>query len=311
VLGAAALAVLVLASCGGGGGGKPTVRLALDFTPNAAHAGIFAAVDDRLDSANGIHLEVRQPSASTDSLQLLTTGRAELAVLDIHDLGLARERGEDLVGVGALVQRPLAAVIAGPGVARPRALEGRRVGVTGLPSDNAVLRAVVQGDGGSYSRVRRVTIGFSAVASLVARKVAAATAFWNVEGVTLKTRGVHTQEFRVDDFGAPRYPELVVVTTRRELAAHRDTVRRALAALQGGTRAALRDPDRVVALIARASQADRGLVRAELRAITPALVPPLRLDARALRGWAAFDVRFGILRRPPDLGRAFDLTVAP
>ena len=310
-LGAVALAVLALASCGGGGRGRPTVRLALDFTPNAAHAGIFAAVDDRLDRANGIHLEVRQPTASTDSLELLTTGRAELAVLDIHDLGLARERGADLVGVGALVQRPLAAVIAGTGVARPRALERRRVGVTGLPSDNAVLRAVVQGDGGSYARVHRVTIGFSAVASLVARKVAAATAFWNVEGVTLKARGVRTHEFRVDDFGAPRYPELVVVTTRRELTAHRETVRRALAALEEGTRAALGSPDRAVASIARASQADGGLVRAELRAIAPALTPALRLDPRALRGWASFDVRFGILRRPPSLRRAFDLTVAP
>ena len=310
-LGAIALAVLALAGCGGGGGGQPTVRLALDFTPNAAHAGIFAAVQDRLDRRSGVRLEIRQPSASTDSLELLTTGRAELAVLDIHDLGLARERGEDLVGVGALVQRPLAAVIAGPGVTRPRALEGKRVGVTGLPSDNAVLRAVVQGDGGSYSRVRRVTIGFSAVASLVARKVAAATAFWNVEGVTLTARGVRTHEFRVDDFGAPRYPELVVVTTRRELTAHRDTVRRALGALAEGTRAALGNPDRTVEPIVRASQADRGLVLAELQAIAPALSPPLRLDPRALRGWASFDVRFGILHRTPDLRRAFDLTVAP
>ena len=310
-LGAIALAVALLAGCGGGGGGEPTVRLALDFTPNAAHAGIFAAVDERRDRAHGIHLEVRQPSASTDSLELLTAGRADLAVLDIHDLGLARERGEDLVGVGALVQRPLAAVIAGPGVSRPRGLEGRRVGVTGLPSDNAVLRAVVQGDGGSYSRVRRVTIGFSAVASLVARKVAAATAFWNVEGVTLKARGVRTHEFRVDDFGAPRYPELVIVATRRGLAAHPDRIRRTLAALEDGTRAALRNPDSAVASVARAAQADRGLVRSELRAIAPALSPPLRLSPRALRGWATFDVRFGILRRPPDIGRAFDLSVAP
>ena len=310
-LGAIALAVALLAGCGGGGGGEPTVRLALDFTPNAAHAGIFAAVDERRDRAHGIHLEVRQPSASTDSLELLTAGRADLAVLDIHDLGLARERGEDLVGVGALVQRPLAAVIAGPGVSRPRGLEGRRVGVTGLPSDNAVLRAVVQGDGGSYSHVRRVTIGFSAVASLVARKVAAATAFWNVEGVTLKARGVRTHEFRVDDFGAPRYPELVIVATRRGLAAHPDRIRRTLAALEDGTRAALRNPDSAVASVARAAQADRGLVRSELRAIAPALSPPLRLSARPLRGWATFDVRFGILRRPPDIGRAFDLSVAP
>ena len=70
-------------------------------------------------------------------------GRADLAVVDIHDLGLARERGSDLVGVGALVQRPLAAVIARAGIRRPRELEGRRVGVTGLPSDDAVLRAVL------------------------------------------------------------------------------------------------------------------------------------------------------------------------
>ena len=57
---------------------------------------------------------MRVPSSSTDSLKLLATGRADMAVVDIHDLGLARERGADIVGVGALVQRPLAAVIARP-----------------------------------------------------------------------------------------------------------------------------------------------------------------------------------------------------
>ena len=62
-------------------------------------------------------------------------------MLDIHDLGLARERGSDFVGVGALVQRPLAAIIARSDVKRPRDLEGRRVGVSGLPSDPAVLKA--------------------------------------------------------------------------------------------------------------------------------------------------------------------------
>jgi putative hydroxymethylpyrimidine transport system substrate-binding protein len=305
-------AAIALAGCGDGGSGAPTrVRLALDFTPNAAHAGIFAATQAGRDQARGVRLEIRQPTASTDSLKLLAAGRADLAVLDIHDLGLARERGADLVGVGALVQRPLAAVIAGPEASRPRALEGRRVGVTGLPSDDAVLRSVVEGDGGRFARVERVTIGFSAVPSLVARTVAAATAFWSVEGVALRARGVRTHEFRVDGFGAPRYPELVVVANRRWLTAHRDAVRRTLRALADGTRAALRDPRPVVRAIARAGQADERLVRAELAAVRPALSPPLRLDRRALRGWAAFDTRFKILRRPPDLARAFDLTLAP
>ena len=70
--------------------------------------------------------------------------------MDIHDLGIAREQGADVVGVAAIVGRPLAAVIAADRdvVRRPRDLEGRQVGVTGLPSDDAVLDSVVASDGG-------------------------------------------------------------------------------------------------------------------------------------------------------------------
>src|SRR3954471_5804141 len=113
------LAACAVAGCGGGDGGSGEVRpvtLVLDFTPNAAHAGIYAAVAGHRDRDHGVRLSIRQPTSSSDSLKLLSVGRADLAVADIHDLGLARERGEDLVGVGALVQRPLASVIAGPKV---------------------------------------------------------------------------------------------------------------------------------------------------------------------------------------------------
>jgi NitT/TauT family transport system substrate-binding protein/putative hydroxymethylpyrimidine transport system substrate-binding protein len=298
---------------GGSGGANPArpVTLVLDFTPNAAHAGIYAAVAGHRDRDHGVKLTIRQPTASSDSLKLLSVGRADLAVADIHDLGLARERGEDLVGVGALVQRPLASVIAGPKITRPRQLEGKRVGVTGVPSDNAVLRAVVQGDGGNPKRVRTITIGFTAVPSLIEGKVAAATAFWNVEGVVLKRRGVATHEFRVDAFGAPHYPELVLVarreTVRKDPALLKDT----LAALADGTRDALADKPAAVKRVAAAAQARPDLIAAELDAIAPALSPPIRLDPRTLASWAAFDARLGILKRAPDPSQAFDLKLAP
>jgi putative hydroxymethylpyrimidine transport system substrate-binding protein len=304
-------AVLAIAGCSEEPKGLEKVRLALDFQPNAVHAGIYTALRDGADGRHGVKLEVRVPSASTDSLKLLSAGRADMAVVDIHDLALARERGEDLVGVGALVQRPLAAVIARSGIRRPRDLEGRRVGVTGLPSDDAVLRAVVTSDGGNPSRVHRVTIGFSAVPSLVTGRVDAALAFWNAEGVTLRRRGVHTREFRVDRYGAPPYPELVLAVTRRTLDERRDVVRETLAALADGTEEALSHPPTAVGEIARVSGEDEPVVAAQLRALTPALRPPMRLDPAVLRKWARFDVRFGILDRPPDLRRAFALGLAP
>lgn len=283
------------------------LTLALDFEPNAVHAGIYAAIERRADRDRGIALEVRAPSASTDSLKLLTARRADIAVVDIQDLGLARERGEDVVGVGAVVQRPLAAVIARAPVDRPRELEGRRVGVTGLPSDQAVLRAVMEADGGRVERVRTTTIGFSAVPALVAGRVAAATAFWNAEGVVLRKRGVPTREFRLAEYGAPRYPELVLVVRGETLRRDREPVAAAVDTVEAGTVAALRDPDAALEAIARASAADASLVRAQFDAVRPALAPPVRLDRRALEGWARFAVRFGILAERPNLERAFEL----
>lgn len=285
------------------------MRVALDFTPNAAHAPIFAARDDpHPDGAPRI--EIRQPTASTDSLKLLAAGRADLAVLDIHDLGLARERGEDLVGVTPLINRQLASVIARAGVRRPRDLEGRRVGVTGLPSDDAVLRAVVERDGGRFNRVKRVTIGFTAVPSLVAGKVDAVTAFWNVEGVTLRRRGFRTREFRLDARGR-RYPELVLVTTRAKLRSERTRLSKAVNAIQEGGTRVQGEPEAMVGPIAKAAGADPGLIRAEMQALRHAFVGGAQYAPHALRNWAEFDVRYGILKRPPDLERAFDTTLFP
>jgi putative hydroxymethylpyrimidine transport system substrate-binding protein len=257
-----------------------------------------------------VGLRVREPSSSADAAKLLVAGRTDFAVLDIHDLGLAREKGADLVGVFALVQRPLASVIAQPGVRTPRALEGRRVGVTGVPSDDAVLHSIVRGAGGDPGRVRTTTIGFNAVPALLGRRVDAATAFWNAEGVALRRRRPGFRVFRVDGYGAPAYPELVVTVTRKTLRGRRDLVDRTARALRRGYEAAEADPSAAVDDLVKASPGlDRGLTAAELDAVRPLFGrPPGRLDPARLRAWAAWDVRFGILQRPPDVTRAFALS---
>jgi putative hydroxymethylpyrimidine transport system substrate-binding protein len=286
------------------------VKLALDFQPNAVHAGIYAAVADGIDRDHGIHLDVRVPSSSTDSLKLLAAGRADASIVDIHDLGLAAERGADVVGIGALVQAPLAAVIAQPDIRRPRDLADKRVGVTGLPSDDAVLRAAVESDGGDYDAIDRITIGFSAVPSLAAGKVDGVVTFWNAEGVALRRQDVPTRQFRVDRYGAPRYPELIVATTRKRLAEDPDLYDNLVAALGAGTKAALADRPAAVREIVDASDSDPGLVAAQLAAVAPALHPPLALDENTLHAWADFDVEFGILAHRPNVSQLFAINVS-
>jgi len=202
-------------------------------------------------------------------------------------------------------------VIARPGIERPRDLEGRRAGVTGLPSDDAVLRSVVADDGGDPDAVRATTIGFDAVKALLAGRVDAATAFWNAEGVALKRRRPGFKEFRVDDFGAPSYPELVLCVTRTTLEERQPLVRAAIRGLQRGYLQAQAEPDSAVAaVLEEARGGDRAEIAAQLDAVAPAITggaeAPGQLRADVLREWAAWDERFGILSKPLDVDRAFD-----
>ncbi len=287
------------------------VSLILDFTPNAVHAGIYSAIAHHYDRDHGINLHVVVPSATTDSIKLLETGRVKFAILDIHDLAIARQRGANIVGIMAIVQRPLAAVLAAPRFRTPTALQGQTVGITGVPSDTAVLDSIVTGAGGEPHRVHTLTIGFNAVPDLLAGRVAAATAFWSDEGVTLQQRRPGFHDFRVDDYGAPHYPELVVCATRATVSHDRALARDLVQTLVDGYGFTRVHPARSAADLESLVQGlDPSLVRAQLAALLPAFAGAGGrvgvLDPQTLSRWAAWEVRFGIVNRRPDVAATFD-----
>jgi putative hydroxymethylpyrimidine transport system substrate-binding protein len=309
---AAALLLAGVAGCGGGGaepGAPDGATLVLDFVPNAVHSGIYAALRQGYYNDAGIDLTVRQPGESTDAPKLLAAGRTEFAILDIHDLGIARERGLELVGMMPIVQRPLAAVIAagdGP-VRRPRDLDGHTVGVTGLPSDEAVVDSEVAADGGNPAGVKRVTIGFNAVSALAAGRVDAATGFWNAEGVELRRRGVPVRIFKVNRYGAPPYPELILTTSRQTLERHPGLVERMVAATTRGYRFAVDRPARALNdLLASVPGLDRADQAAQLHVLRPDL-RPAPFDPAVLEAWAKWDFDHGLLQRPLKVEEAFKL----
>ena len=325
-LAALAVGAGLLAGCGGSDGGgdagaspattttaPASLSLTLDFAPNAVHTGLYVAQERGLYAKAGLALRIRVPGSGADGAKLLAAGRTDLAIMDIHDVALAREQGADLVAVGAVVQRPLAAVLASPAVRRPRDLEGRRVGVTGLPSDDAALDQIVRGDGGDPSAVKRATIGFEAVPSVVSGKVAAAIGFWNAEGVALTARRPGTKVFRLDAYGAPRYPELLIVATSKTLRDRGDAVRRFVDATSRGYAAVASAPegdDGEAVRALRTGSGDRTIDPSTTRQQLDAVKPAFRdaqgrtgtVDRATMRTWSAWEAKVGITKRPPDVG---------
>ena len=144
--------------------------------------------------------------------------------------------------------------------------------------------------------------------------MAGATAFWSAEGVELKAQRPGTREFRVDDYGAPSYPELVLCVTRRTLDEQKPMIRATIRALQRGYGETQRDPESAVsAMLAAEPDLDRESLSAQLDAVDEAFTAGARafgqLKPAVLEAWGRWDVRFGILDRPPDIGRAFDTSL--
>ena len=174
--------------------------------PNAVHAPLYEAIRTGADRRHGIHIHIVEPGSSPDSLKALLTGRADVGVLDIQDLGIARLKGRDVVGIAALVQRPLGALVSLPSVRRPRDLEGKTVGVSGLPSDPAFVDAIVRHDGGDPEQDQ------AGDDRLRGRQRAAREEGRSVPGVLerrgrdARRKGLGVREFKIDDYGAPPWP---------------------------------------------------------------------------------------------------------
>lgn len=297
-----------------------SASLILDFTPNAIHSGIYLALARGYDRSQGIKLHVIVPGQSTDAIDMLLTGRVKFALLDIHDLAIAdaKRSGADaanskLVGIMAIEQRPLASLIAEPSISNPKQLEGKTIGVTGDPSDLAVLDSILMGAGANPKQVHTITIGYHAVPDLLAGRLAAATAFWNDEGVTLTNTHKGFQIFRVERYGAPSYPELILCATRQTLQADPQLATAVVHTLQRGYATTIADPAAAVdTLMNQVDGLDRASVTEQLTAELPAFKAPRQgqpiggLDPAILNAWSRWEAKFGIVKSAPDVAAIFD-----
>ena len=294
---------------------RESVRVMLDFFPNADHAGLYAAQGTGAFRKAGLDVALQAPSDPSAPLKLLAAGKVDLAISYEPELLLARDKGQQLVAVGALVQKPLTSVmsIGRKAIADPRELAGKTVGTAGIPYQSAYLKAILGKAGVDPGRVKEVNVGFNLVPAMLSGRVDATLgAFWNYEGVQLAQQRKRPKVIRMEQAGVPTYNELVIVARRDDLDTEGGAkVRRFLRALAQGMKALKQDPATGIEPLLRANRdLDRKLQEASVKATMPVFFPAdtsKPFGFMAPGEWAAYGnwmARHGLLRNPPDAARA-------
>jgi len=316
----AVVCALGLAACGekqeSTAPAKPeSVRVMLDFFPNADHAGLYAAQGTGAFRRAGLDVSMQTPSDPSAPLKLLAAGKVDLAISYEPELLLARDKGQKLVAVGALVQKPLTSIVSigRKAVATPQQLTGKTVGTAGIPYQSAYLKAILAKAGVAPSGVKEVNVGFNLVPAMLSGKVDATLgAYWNYEAIQLAQQRKHPRVIRMETAGVPTYDELVIVARQDALDEKGGAkVRRFLRALAQGMKALKQDPNSGIAPLMHANPGlDRRLQEASVKATMPVFFPA---DTSKPFGymvpaeWAAYGNWMAanrLVRTPPDAARA-------
>jgi putative hydroxymethylpyrimidine transport system substrate-binding protein len=249
--------------------------LTLDFYPNADHAGIYMAQKLGYFEEAGLDVSIDTPSDPAAPLKLVAAGQTDLAISYEPELALARDKGLDVVAIGALVNRPLTSLI-WLGKSRIKGvgdLKGKTVATAGIPYQDDFLKTILSRVQLSPSDVKAVNVGFGLLPALLGGSAQAMLGgYSNVEGVDLRQRGKDPVITPVDQLGVPTYDELVLVANRKSLAEDPEKFRLFIAALQRGTEAAVKQPNAATKAVLEANHdLDPKLTEAEVEATLPLL----------------------------------------
>jgi len=255
--------ILVFAGCGKKDG---TIRVLLDWTPNTNHTGLFIALEKGWFAEEGLKVTITQPPED-EALVLVASGKAEFGVSFQESMGPAIAKERDALGVtavAAIISHNTSGIMSlkTSGIQRPADLAGKRFASWETPLVTAVVRYIVENDGGNFNAVRMIPNFATDAISALQTDVDAIWIYRAWDGVAAEVKGVDINYLDLGtidstfDFYTP-----VLVTNTRWAAANSDTVKKFLTIVSRGYDFAIHNPaEAAEILLKHAPELDRALV---------------------------------------------------
>ncbi|UUM11120.1 ABC transporter substrate-binding protein [Clostridiaceae bacterium HFYG-1003] len=215
------------------------VTVLLDWTPNTNHTGLFVAKEKGYFAEAGLDVDIQTPPQG-GSPQLVAAGKADFGI-DFQDTlapALAADSPLPVTAVAAILQHNTSGIISrkGEGLGRPKGMEGKKYATWDNPVEQAIIRNVVEKDGGDYSKVQLIPNNITdEVAALKTRQVDSVWIFYGWSGINAQVSGFDFDYFAFKDLNPVfDYYTPVLIASDRMIAQDPETVRKFVGAASKG-----------------------------------------------------------------------------
>jgi ABC-type nitrate/sulfonate/bicarbonate transport system substrate-binding protein len=242
------------------------ITFLLDWTPNTNHTGVYAAAKLGYYAAQGLDVEIIQPTEST-ALALVAAGKAEFCVSFQEEIAAAITSDSPLpvTAIAALIQHNTSGIIslASRNIKTPKDMMNHKYATWDTPIEKAIISNLVTADGGDYSKVIMIPNTVTDVVTALQTDIDMVWIFYAWDGIATELAGLDTIFI---DFGKTN-PALdfytpVLAASTDYLADHPDIAKKFLAATAQGYEYAIAHPDEAAGILLDAApELDPALVK--------------------------------------------------
>lgn len=255
-----------LTACGNSSQEK--ITFVLDWTPNTNHTGLYVAAEKGYFEEAGLDVEIVQPPEDGADA-LVASGKAQFGVSfqDSMAPGVAGDKALPNTAVAALIQHNTSGIVSrkGEGMDVPKGLEGKKYATWDAPIEKAMMKNVVETDGGDFSKVELIPSTVTdEVSALKTKSVDAIWIFYAWAGIATEVADLDTDYFAFKDINPVfDYYTPVIIANNDFLEKNPDTAKAFLGALKKGYEFAIEDPEAAADILCKASpELDKELVKA-------------------------------------------------
>ncbi len=231
-------------------GAKDKLSLAMDWTPNTNHTGIYVAKNKGWYKDEDVDLRILPYSSSVSPDTLVGTSKADLGISFTESIVASSVTDVPVTSIAAILPTNTSsiAVREDSGIENLKDLNGKTYGGYGAPYDEPVIRQIIKNSGGE-GKFKTVVVDTELTDALESKRVDFVWIYDGWQKIQAERKGFEIKTFPIIENGIPDYYTPNIISSPKTIDSKTDLLKRFMVATRRGYEFAAENPEEAAQIL--------------------------------------------------------------